>query len=704
MGSLNGVEHPQLPAGARPADDQAKCLEVDTTQQTMAQMDRGEAEDFNFENNPNGDENKANAAPPAVEVGKPFPKRGTVVENPDDSTSTVDEQEQEGIDGVITPHSHLPKPEPPPGLAPTSPDEPVKENGFSGIRADLLGRSKSLTETFATVDIGKFFKERSNSLSAIAKRLSQIGDFKNESDGEEGSESESSFKEEEKKKNESNCDSVVDVSEYNISGLRVVVRLKSGGEDGIKGRISFFSRSNCRDCSAVRSFFKQRGLRFVEINVDVYPQREKELIERTGNSQVPKIFFNEKLFGGLVALNSLRNSGELEGKLKEMLGKPCPGDAPATPVYGFDDPEEEEEAAEEEIVGMARVLRQKLPIEDRLMRMKIVRNCFSGAQMVEVLIQHLDCGRKKAVEIGKQLARKHFIHHVFGENDFEDGNHLYRFLEHEPYIPRCYNFRGTTNDSSPKPAVVVGRKMYKIMSAILESYASDDRSHVDYDGISKSEEFRRYVNLVEDLQRVDPLGLSPDEKTAFFLNLYNAMVIHAVIRVGSPEGVTDRRSFYSDFQYIVGGSPYSLNAIKNGILRSNRRSPYSLIKPFSSGDKRLEVAVDRVNPTIHFGLCNGTKSSPTVRFFTAQGLEAELRSAAREFFQRGGIEVDLETRTVHLSRTMKWFGGDFGQEKEIVKWVMNYLEGSKAGLVTHLLSDGAALHIVYQNYDWSLNS
>lgn len=30
------------------------------------------------------------------------------------------------------------------------------------------------------------------------------------------------------------------------------------------------------------------------------------------------------------------------------------------------------------------------------------------------------------------------------------------------------------------------------MSAILESYASDDRQHVDYEAISRSEEFRRY--------------------------------------------------------------------------------------------------------------------------------------------------------------------------------------------------------------------
>lgn len=99
----------------------------------------------------------------------------------------------------------------------------------------------------------------------------------------------------------------------------------------------------------------------------------------------------------------------------------------------------------------------------------------------------------------------------------------------------------------------------------------------------------RYINVIEDLHRVNLLELSHNEKMAFFLNLYNAMVIHGLIRFGRLDGVIDRKSFFSDFQYLVGGHPYSLIAIKNGILRGNRRPPYSFVKPFSNVDKRLEV-------------------------------------------------------------------------------------------------------------------
>lgn len=91
---------------------------------------------------------------------------------------------------------------------------------------------------------------------------------------------------------------------------------------------------------------------------------------------------------------------------------------------------------------------------------------------------------------------------------------------------------------------------------------------------------------------MDLFSLSTEERIAFFLNLYNAMVIHAVIKVGHPAGIVDRRSFNNDFLYVIGGQPYSLGEIKHGILRSNRRAPYSLVKSFGAGDKRLAVSLN----------------------------------------------------------------------------------------------------------------
>ncbi|MED6135176.1 hypothetical protein PIB30_043794 [Stylosanthes scabra] len=565
---------------------------------------------------------------------------------------------------ILQPHSLLPKPAPP-----------------------NSNKNNNQNDAVLPLAFGKFFRQRSNDLSsAISRGISSI---------KQSIENDESFNK--------------NVTEFNLPGVKVVVTAKNESNVllSMKARtVTFFSRSNCRDCTAVRRLFRERGLRFVEINVDVYVEREKEVVDRTGSKTVPKIFFDGELVGGLVELNAMMRSGdgELERRLLREEGGKSEA-APAAPAYGFDDDVAKEDEEEGEMVRVVRVMRQRLPIQDRWIKMKVVRNCFSGTELVDFLVHYLHSSRPKAVEIGKQLCKKHFIHHVLGEYDFEEGNnHFYRFLEHEPFITKCFNFRGATNDSEPKAAAELCDRLTKIMSAILESYASDDRRHVDYVAISKSEEFRRYVNMTQDLQRVDLLELSENEKLAFFLNLYNAMVIHAVIRVGvGQEGAINRRSF-SDFLYLIGGHPYSLSTIKNGILRSNRRSPYSLVKPFSTGDPRLELALLKMNPLIHFGICNATKSSPKVRFFSPHRVAEELRGAAREFFANDGIEVDLEKRTIYLSPIFKWYGMDFGQERNILNWMISYLDPNKAGLVTHLLGDAASVNISYKNYDWSINS
>ena len=63
---------------------------------------------------------------------------------------------------------------------------------------------------------------------------------------------------------------------------------------------------------------------------------------------------------------------------------------------------------------------------------------------------------------------------------------------------------------------------------------------VDYKGIGASVEFNRYVRLTKELQRVDILATTREEKLAFFINIYNALVIHANIVRGPPDNLWQR--------------------------------------------------------------------------------------------------------------------------------------------------------------------
>lgn len=70
-------------------------------------------------------------------------------------------------------------------------------------------------------------------------------------------------------------------------------------------------------------------------------------------------------------------------------------------------------------------------------------------------------------------------------------------------------------------------------------------------------------------------------------------------------------------------------------------------------------------------------------------------SRLRNFkYQNPGLCLSLPCR----------YSADFGQEKQFLKWIISYLDATKAGLLLHLLNDSGPINVSYQNFDWSPNA
>lgn len=82
------------------------------------------------------------------------------------------------------------------------------------------------------------------------------------------------------------------------------------------------------------------------------------------------------------------------------------------------------------------------------------------------------------------------------ENVFEDGNHLYRFLDDDPIISKCQNIPRGITEVKPKPITDISFRLRFVLSAILEAYTSEDGKRVDYMSIRESEEFARFVESI----------------------------------------------------------------------------------------------------------------------------------------------------------------------------------------------------------------
>uniref|UniRef100_A0A1D1ZF71 Vacuolar membrane-associated protein iml1 n=1 Tax=Anthurium amnicola TaxID=1678845 RepID=A0A1D1ZF71_9ARAE len=473
-------------------------------------------------------------------------------------------------------------------------------------------------------------------------------------------------------------------------------------EPAMKGRIIVYTRLGCQESKDVRLFMHQKRLKYIEINIDVYPSRKLELEKNTGSPAVPCVFFNDLLIGGLSELNALDESGKLMEKINVLVNEEPSPAAPLPPLPGEDDVSGC--GTVDELASIVRKMKESIILKDRFYKMRRFNNCFLGSEAVDFLAEDQYLEREEAVEFGRKLSTKHFFRHVLDENTFEDGNHLYRFLEHDPIVySQCYNMPRGINDVKPKPIIEISSRLRYLSFAIFEAYVSQDGKHVDYRSIHGSEEFRRYLRIIEELQRVDLRDMSREEKLAFFINLYNMMAIHAILTWGYPVGALERRKFLGDFKYVVGGCPYSLSAIQNGILRGNQRPPYNLTKPFGPRDRRSKVALPYVEPLIHFALVCGTRSGPALRCYSPGNIDKELMESARSFLRNGGLLVDIESKVASVSKILRWYSVDFGKdETDVMKHGANYVEPSMSEKLLELLAD-AQLKVTYQPFDWDLN-
>ncbi|XP_073134273.1 uncharacterized protein [Henckelia pumila] len=469
----------------------------------------------------------------------------------------------------------------------------------------------------------------------------------------------------------------------------------------MKGRIILYTRLRCLDCKETRRYLHGKRLRYVEINIDVYPNRKQELEKISGSSAVPKVFFNEVLIGGLIELKNLEESGKLDEKVEYVITEPPPYEAPLPPLSGEDDLSSS--GAIDELALIVRKMKVSVSIKDRFYKMRRFTNCFIGLESVDFLSEDQYLEREEAVEFGRKLGNKLFFRHVTDENTFEDGNHLYRFLDDDPLVSHCQNIPRGISEVKPKAITEISSRFRFLSYAILEAYASEDGKHLDYRSIHGSEEFARYLRITEELQRVELSDMAREEKLSFFINLYNMMAIHATLVSGHPSGALERRKFFGDFKYVIGGSTYSLSGIYNGILRGNQRPPYNLIKPFRVNDKRIKVALPYPEPLVHFALVSGTRSGPALRCYSPGSIDQELIESARNFLRTGGLYTDLIANVAYVSKTLKWYGVDFGKnETEVLKHAANYLDATESQALLDLLSK-SQLKVIYQPFDWGLN-
>jgi hypothetical protein len=245
--------------------------------------------------------------------------------------------------------------------------------------------------------------------------------------------------------------------------------------------------------------------------------------------------------------------------------------------------------------------------------------------------------------------------------------------------------------------------MVLAMADLKSQYIDVESGRVRYREIRDSEAFERYKALTGHLRSFPLRSLQGrDERLAFWINLYNTIVIHGVIELGLEQSVKEFPRFFDRVTYEIGGYFFSLNAIEHGILRGNRRPPYCLFRPFQKGDPRSAFMVVPMDPRIHFALVCGARSCPPIGFYDAEQIDFQLQFASASFINSSQVKIFPEKRLLSLSMIFKWYRSDFGgSEQSLMDTLLTYLdEGEKKDF---LKENRDRVRIRYQDYDWGLN-
>jgi hypothetical protein len=210
------------------------------------------------------------------------------------------------------------------------------------------------------------------------------------------------------------------------------------------------------------------------------------------------------------------------------------------------------------------------------------------------------------------------------------------------------------------------------LDEILKSCVADER--VDYATIKAQylPQLNQYLAMTAE---ANPSAAGRDEQLAFYINVYNATMIKAVIDRDPAKFKPSDNDFgvFKEKLVRLREGSFSLNELENDIIR-----------------KRFN------DPRIHAALVCAAVSCPPIipRAYSETDLNQVLDENVKRWLSNPKRnQIDTSARKMKLSKIFDWYNADFGGKDKVAAWV------AKA------VGDPAVANysVEFLEYDWTLN-
>ncbi|KAF0928712.1 hypothetical protein E2562_006135 [Oryza meyeriana var. granulata] len=267
--------------------------------------------------------------------------------------------------------------------------------------------------------------------------------------------------------------------------------------------------------------------------------------------------------------------------------------------------------------------------------------------------------------------------------------------------------RSSTNVILPRRGNGEDTNLSNAKCTVEVSSISADKNHMP----DVSYAITHYRLLVEQLERVDPSMSGTNIKLAFWINVYNSLVMHAYLAYGIPNSSLKRMALFHKAAYNIGGHAVTANSIEHALLccRSPRigrwfESILSTAMRKKCADEKqlvqLKFGLPDCQPLALFALCTGASSDPVLKVYTAKNITEELERAKREFLQAS--VVVRKSKKVFLPRLVERYAREAGLAgaDDLLAWARDNADARATQDAIQRCVDGCGRRKAAQAVEW----
>ena len=238
------------------------------------------------------------------------------------------------------------------------------------------------------------------------------------------------------------------------------------------------------------------------------------------------------------------------------------------------------------------------------------------------------------------------------------------------------------------------------LEALRVTYFDAGGTACDYAGLDASAEKRRLAETLAALQSFDPKRVRIGAQTAFWLNVFNAIVVRDAAELAQARGPREVERFFETPRASIGGLAYSLDDIEHGLLRGNAPKFGGMRPPLRQEDPRRAYTPLAYDERMHFGLYCACRSSPPLRAFGGGMLDEQLEQATEGYLRRE-VRIEQQGALVILPRQFYWYAADFGDVRDTLEFALSRLDEDQADMVDRRRGK---VKVRYADFDWRLNA